>query len=154
MSQSNSAEVGYIYAMVSASMEGLYKIGCSTNHPLERAKQLSASTSAASPFYVAYHKRVSFPFQAEAAIHRALKDYRVNDSREFFMIKLSKVIETFDHFDALPENYVLDDGGSEYPWANLFSSFSDDGTARELNREERRACRELTTHLATGKMAH
>lgn len=132
------------------TMDGVFKIGCSTEHPIKRAAQLSAPASCISPFVVAYSKRVEFPFDAEAKIHRVLKDYRVNNSREFFMVSLDKIISCFDHFDELPEKASDDDGGTEYPWAWLFNSFPDDGSARELTKTERRACAELEWHLKHG----
>lgn len=148
-----SAERGYIYCMTSASMPDLYKIGASTNHPLERAKQLTMSTSAASPFFVAYHRHVIFPFQVEAVIHRILKEHRVNDSREFFMVPLARVIELFDKVEACPEcRDLLEE--EPLPWSELFSSFPDDGRPRELNDHEQELCADLAHKIRTGEIIH
>ena len=156
MTQPKSAEKGYIYCVHSAALPDLYKIGASTNHPLERARQLSMSTSAASPFFVAYHKHVAFPFQAEAKIHRLLKDYRVNESRESFKVPLARVIELFDAAESIPETPIaLDPVDLEpTPWAELFNSFPDDGSPRELTVDEQRMCRELASHIKSGNSVY
>ncbi len=149
-----SAAQGYIYALTNASMEGLYKVGCSTNHPLERARQLSASTSAASPFVVAYHKHVAFPFRAESAIHLALDQYRVNDSREFFRAPLHVIITEFDRCQETPEQRVALAAEMELPFSWLFSSFPDNEGGRDLTPAEQVLCRDLERRLHTGENVH
>jgi hypothetical protein len=150
-----SAATGYVYALVNSSMPGLVKIGCSTNHPLERARQLSASTSAATPFVVAFQRHISFPFRAEAAIHVALADYRINDSREFFRIPLHKAIEQIERFDEIPECAPRRNVEEmALPWAELFSSFRDDGSDRTLDEQEQALCRDLAHRLRTGQVIH
>lgn len=145
-----SASQGWVYCMISSSMEGLIKIGASTNHPLERARQLSASTSAATPFVLVYHKHVDFPFRVEAILHKKFDAYRVNNSREFFKLPLHKIIEEFDRFDETRETQWPAAELEPTPWAELFATFDDDNSARELTEDERFKCRQLEHKLGRG----
>ncbi len=79
-----------------------------------------------------------------------LDDYRVNSSREFFRLPLHKVIEAFDRFDPVPENRPPEEE-MDLPWSWLFSSFPDDGSARELTADEQMMCRELEQFQQSGK---
>lgn len=121
-------------------MPGLIKIGCSTKHPLDRAKQLSSTTAAAMPFIVAYHREVAAPFEVEALIHKLLNEYRVNEGREFFRMPLHEVVKVFDTFPELA-------GDVATPFAELFATFSDDGEGRELTLDEQELCRRLEYKL-------
>jgi len=50
-----SAPAGFLYAAICPGLDnGLIKIGATTRQPLERMRQLSASTGAPSPFVLAY----------------------------------------------------------------------------------------------------
>jgi len=141
MTESGESKVGYIYIAVSAGLaENVCKVGATTNNPLERARQLSASTSSALPFVIAYSRRVVNPFQVETSIHNQLEDYRVNESREFFNVPIYKVITLIEKFEEAPKSLR---GRVDTPYAELFAKFPDDGAARELTPEERMACRKL-----------
>jgi len=145
MNESES-KVGYVYIAISAGLaENICKVGATTNNPLERARQLSASTSSALPFVIAYSRRVANPFQVETSIHNQLEDYRVNDSREFFNVPIYKVITLIEKFEEAPES--LRGKRVETPFAELFAEFPDDGTARELTQEEKIACQKLNKIL-------
>jgi len=96
---------------------------------------------------------VAFPFQAEAEIHRRLDAYRTHDSREFFRLPLHMVIAEFDRFDWIPENRPSEQG-TEYPFAELFACFPDDGSPRELTTHETRLCSELAAHIREGGEFH
>jgi hypothetical protein len=137
-----SASEGHVYVMVNAGIPGLLKIGATIYDPLLRAKQLSASTSSPVPFVCAYHRKVRDPFVVEAALHRELDIYRVNDSREFFRLPLHEAISLLEQYDDIERStdYL-------YPFASLFASFPDDGSDRELTDDERAACRALDTQI-------
>lgn len=130
---------GTLYALTNASMPGLAKIGVTTDTAANRAKQLSAATASPTPFHVVYQKAVSDCNDAEAKVHAALADRRVNDGREFFEVSVYEAAVTMDRIC----------GGERYkpkpltPWAELFSSFPDDGGDRQLTPEERAKCRAL-----------
>lgn len=136
-----SAETGYVYLMVCAAMPDLVKVGCSTNDPLLRARQLSASTSAALPFTLAYSRHVNSPFQVEAALHRELDEYRVNDSREFFKVPLHQVITLVERYEEVGIPLSCDE--IDLSFSELFATFPDDGSPRFLTPSEQERCREL-----------
>lgn len=140
-----SAEKGFVYIMMNGAMPGLLKIGASTKHPLNRARELSAPTASAVPFVVAYHRYVADPFQVEAALHRLLDRYRANDSREFFRIELHKVVELLERYEEGRDLFYGDDVRT--PFAELFNTFPDDGSARSLNEDEQFKCRQLEHKL-------
>lgn len=133
---------GYIYIMSSASIPYL-KIGQTTDDPVVRAKQLSASTSAATPFHVAYARKVPDANLAERAIHVALAQYRVSDNREFFKVSLYEAARTLDAL--LIETFTMHDPPT--PYAELFASFAP-SESNELTPDEQRQCRVLGERLA------
>ena len=133
-------------------MPGLIKIGCSRAHPLERTRQLSASTSTPTPFVLAFHRRVRDPFGTEALIHQRLNEFRANESREFFRVSLRKAIEEIERFEEVVEEVAqMEDEVKKIPlpWAELFASFPDNGDPRELSESERARCRQLEEKLRT-----
>lgn len=141
-----SASQGVIYCLLNASFPGYVKVGCTTGTAIERARQLSASSGVPTPFVVAYHRFVADPFKVEALLHKILASYRVNDSREFFAIELYKVVELMDRFEEIE---VL----SETPFSDLFNTFPDDGSGRELTADEAAQCRALEARLYAGQTA-
>ena len=140
-----SAERGWIYVMGNVAYEGVYKIGASTNDPVNRASQLSAASGVPVPFTLVYQRKVDYPFQVEAALHRILAQYRINESREFFKVKLHKIIEYAERYDEVRDEFESDD--VDTPFARLFSTFDDDGSPRELTVAEQQRCRELEEKL-------
>lgn len=139
-----SAPIGYVYILTNPGLsEGILKIGCTIHPPLERARQLSASTSAPHPFALAYSRRVALPFQVESQIHEALDQYRINDSREFFKAPLHKVIQLMERYVEVKKEERVSAANMKLPWAELFATFPDDGEGRELTHEEQAKCQEL-----------
>ncbi len=145
-----SAETGFVYCMICAGIPGLIKIGASTKPPIERAKELSASTSAPLPFVLAYHRAVKSPFQVEAELHRILADCRTNDSREFFSIPLYKVIELLERYE---EDLDTIHPSIPTPFADLFATFPDDGSGRELTQDESQKCLDLFVQVARSRVS-
>lgn len=140
-------ETGYVYILSNPGlMEGTYKIGATLHDPVLRVAQLSASTGIPTPFQLVYFRRVQRPFLVESMLHSAFAAYRVNDSREFFKMPLAEIINEIEHFEAVPDD-VSDN--VETPWAELFASFPDDGTPRELDESERKLCADLGRKLKT-----
>jgi hypothetical protein len=150
-----SAEQGWIYCLSNPAFEA-YKIGASVHDPALRAKQLSASTSIPHPFTLVYSRRVQFPFTVEAAIHAALDDCRLNDSREFFSTPLRHIIELIEEYEELPDlkETVARDIDKDLHFSWLFASFPDDRSPRTLNEQEQGLCRDLERRLRTGEMIH
>lgn len=67
-------------------MDGIYKVGMTQKNPEERAKELSATTSVATPFIVIYKHRTHHPKELEYEVHKELENTnsRISDNREFF----------------------------------------------------------------------
>lgn len=140
-----SAEVGYVYLMVSPGLaEGVIKIGATIHDPVLRARQLS-TTSSPLPFVLAYSRRVEHPFKVEAALHRILDPHRISDEREFFKVPLHQAIELIERYEEVRAEFERDD--TETPFAKLFATFDQNGPP-ELTSEEQKKCRELEGKLA------
>ena len=149
--------------MINPAMPGLVKLGCSTCHPLERAKQLTSATASPTPFTVAYLRQVSDCNAAEALLHERFAECRVNDRREFFNTSVEAASFTMDKIAGF---YPCDEPMSSrpaahpyeksvkdmrFPWAELFASFPDDGGGRYLTEKEAYACEELEHSLAKSR---
>jgi hypothetical protein len=134
---------GFIYCVRCASHEAdVYKVGCTSTDVFERARQLTASTSSPTPFHVVHHRATSDANAAEARCHDLLDEYRLNDGREFFRAPLGVIIRIMDEVTGnVPKPIAT-------PWADLFGSFPDDGSDRELTEAEQTQCRELASRLA------
>lgn len=78
--------------MTNKSLQGLVKIGKTTNDPEVRAKQLS-TTGVPSPFKVYGYIKVYDLNETEKKIHRELSKYRKNKRREFFKLKPEEAIQ-------------------------------------------------------------
>lgn len=78
--------MGWVYVLINPSMPEIYKVGMTDRTPEERAKELSSSTSVATPFLVIYKQRTDYPKQLEYEVHKELEksNSRVNQNREFF----------------------------------------------------------------------
>lgn len=144
MSRISLGSSGWVYCAVSAAHPDLCKLGATTNDPLLRAKQLTASTSAPTPFTMAYTRWVKDVTAAEAALHEIFADRRVNEGREFFQVSVMEAVMAMDRVAG---------GDSEWahrpptPFAELFATFPDDGSGRQLSESEQRQCRELEARL-------
>lgn len=94
---------GYVYILRSPSVRGtdpvsggdvmLLKIGATRNHPIQRAKEVSAATGVAEPYRLAYYRDFADAFIAERLVHERFVKYRINKSREFFAAPIDDVIE-------------------------------------------------------------
>lgn len=146
MSKIPIGEKGYVYAM-SCGWPNMLKIGVTTDLPVERARQLTASTSSPSPFVVVYSRQVADCNLVEEILHERFSDRRVNAKREFFNVSLEEVARSMDQ---LAKMYPYIGAGSaarmSLPWSELFATFDQDGPP-ELTPEERRKCRELAAQL-------
>jgi hypothetical protein len=88
---------GYIYLMRNASHEiDIFKIGLTRLDPKIRAKQLSSTTSSPDKFLVANEWETTDCILAEKLIHDQLRNYRLNDSREFFKVPYNIAIDTIN----------------------------------------------------------
>ena len=84
--------LGYVYILVNPSMPGLVKIGKTSKHPSERARELQ-QTGIPTPFLVAYHAYVGDMDFVEREMHSRLSEYREASNREFFKIEPTTAID-------------------------------------------------------------
>ena len=152
---------GFVYLLTSNRLPNLVKIGATRKHPLQRAKELGAGTGVPEPFLLAYFRDYSDCFTAESLIHQTFEVTRVNENREFFEVDIDEVIEYMDglaqssEYKELVSEGII--GGTHEqrpvarrgsmdpptPLAELFATFPDDGSPRELTIEEQAKCRAL-----------
>lgn len=86
---------GWIYVMRTAMHRGdIFKVGLTRRHPEERADELSRQTNAPDRFFVLCQWPAGDCARAEALVHAALAERRLNDRREFFEIPLRQLIST------------------------------------------------------------
>ena len=75
---------GTIYCLTNRSIPGLVKIGRTRGDPALRAAKIGGATGVPTPFEIAWSVPVRDMDAAEAALHEAVSDRRVNARREFF----------------------------------------------------------------------
>lgn len=87
---------GYLYALANESMPGVFKVGCTSRNPFERAKELR-TTGVPTPFFVVATILVPDMRLAEASAHAllALRGERVDGNREFFATTLPEIMQAF-----------------------------------------------------------
>ena len=77
--------MGCVYILKNPAMPDLIKIGYTNRTAEERATELyEGVTGVPKPFVVAYKQDCEDPQKLEAAVHRKLANYRINEYREFF----------------------------------------------------------------------
>lgn len=88
---------GVVYILSNPSFQDdVFKIGWSMRSADHRARDLFGHTGVPERFTVEYEKQVFCPEFAEYQIHEALKDFRLNTSREFFRLQIETAIEVVD----------------------------------------------------------
>lgn len=93
---------GFVYFAVNASMPDIVKIGTSCKHPRVRLAELSGATGCPQPFELIAFFDHENAARVEAAIHKDLEDFRVNDRREFFDVPLVEVFFQILQFNPEP----------------------------------------------------
>ena len=84
---------GYIYFLTNEAMPGLYKIGSTTKSVEERMAELYNSSAVPVKFKCELKIYVPECKEGEFLIHEALKEYRVNQNREFFRVDMDVIME-------------------------------------------------------------
>ena len=88
-----SSNQNFIYVMSNQSLpNNTYKIGWTSILPEERAEELS-STGVLYDFKVVYQKKFKNAEKIEGVIHNHFKNFRLRKNREFFEVKLNKIIK-------------------------------------------------------------
>lgn len=111
------ASYGFVYVLTNAAMPGIVKIGFTERSPRARADELSGSTSVPCAFQVYSYVETEDPQASERAVHLALAEHRVSQSREFFRMP------AWDAHIAIC-NY------SQYIAESVSSSYDDDSRAQ------------------------
>lgn len=104
------SNIGFVYVMHNPAMNGIYKIGFTMRSPHARALELSASTGVPLGYEIVYYGEIEEPASIEAEIHESLAEFRLNESREFFRVKLAKIMSVIDGLD----EWLSEFRGSEY----------------------------------------
>ena len=93
-----------IYIMSNPSLSGMVKIGYTGKEIEIRQKALSKATGIPTPFKVEYIYRVhGRGMELEREIHSYLKEFRLNNEREFFEIGIKQAVEAIKE---IGKNYV------------------------------------------------
>ena len=94
----------WVYVLSNESQPGMYKIGYTSHEDVDkRVKQLSRSTSVATPFKLEWAFRCFNAERLEGEVHTTLKGHRISKDREFFAISLNEAKETIED---LGQKYV------------------------------------------------
>ena len=87
----------WVYVLSNKSQPGMYKIGYTSHDDVDkRVKQLSRSTSVATPFTLEWAFRCFNAERLEGEVHKKLQGYRIAKDREFFAISLNEAKETVE----------------------------------------------------------
>ena len=87
----------WIYILSNESQPGMYKIGYTSQEDVEtRVKQLSRSTSVATPFFLEWAFKCFNAGKLEQEIHDKLRGHRISSNKEFFAISLNEARETIE----------------------------------------------------------
>lgn len=99
---------GYVYILINGLMPDVLKVGMTTLHPNERAKQLR-TTGVPVHFTVAYYEEFDDCEYAEKKMHDCLEKYRTSSDREFFSCPLKVAISFLQELKlSQPNNHNLD----------------------------------------------
>ena len=94
----------WVYILSNKSQPGMYKIGYTSHEDVDqRVKQLSRSTSVATPFHLEWAFRCFNAERLEGEVHKKLQGHRISKDREFFAISLNEAKETIED---LGQKYV------------------------------------------------
>ena len=80
----------WVYILSNPTTPNLLKIGYTKLDPDIRAKQISNATGVALPYKVEWAFKCFNGEQLEGEVHNYLREYRVNNNREFFEVELSE----------------------------------------------------------------
>lgn len=98
-------EVGYVYVMTNEHIPNLIKIGMTTRTPDERSSELS-STGVPGRWSVEYSIFVPNCEKIEKKVHKALKEFRLSEDREFFKVEICSAIEVIEsHSKSMTEHF-------------------------------------------------
>lgn len=90
-------KIGWIYVARNPSfIDPVFKVGESSRPPFARIEDLSSSTSVYRAFELAHFVHVAHRDIAEKWAHDALKEFRINPRKEFFLAPLPVVVKALE----------------------------------------------------------
>lgn len=94
------SKAGWVSIIRDSFREGILKIGYAGYDLVDRIRGLNRSTSIPLPFEFLFGVKCRKPRLVEQRTHRILKEYRVNQSKEFFIAPPGIIKETIFRADA------------------------------------------------------
>lgn len=91
------ASYGFVYVLTNRCMPNVYKIGYTDRSPIQRAEELSSSTSIPAEFDVFYYIECENPRIVESDLHARFYENRISENREFFDFTIKEI-----HLDLIP----------------------------------------------------
>lgn len=89
---------GFVYVLGHELMEGVFKIGMTSQTPLKRCDELSSGTAIPSPFDLLFYIEVDEPLAVEREFHDEFDDHRISENREFFRANIIDIHKAFDKY--------------------------------------------------------
>jgi hypothetical protein len=93
----------WVYILTNPAMEGMVKIGYTTNDPHTRAEQISRGTGVPMGYEVAWAYKCYKGERIEKEVHKYFKKQRVSPTREFFRVTLDEAKQIIEQ---IGEKYV------------------------------------------------
>jgi hypothetical protein len=93
----------WVYILSNPTTPNLLKIGYTKLDPDTRAAQISRATGVALPYKVEWAFKCFNGEQLEGEVHNYLREYRVNNNREFFEVEVNEAKKAVMK---LGENYI------------------------------------------------
>jgi hypothetical protein len=97
-------EKGTVYALSNPAMAHLLRVGYTKRDDIEQRITELSNTSVPFRFQLECSVEVYNASQAESVIHKMLKPFRVNDSREFFSVDVKFVKDIFNTIENKPSS--------------------------------------------------
>ena len=94
--ETSSDDIGIVYVLTNPAMEGLVKIGKTTQNDVTVRLSQLYTTGVPLPFDCKYAVKVADMTQVENALHLAFDPHRVNPRREFFKIEADQARAILD----------------------------------------------------------
>lgn len=101
---------GFVYLISNFAMPGIYKIGMSERAPHQRLQELSSATCVPMPFQLLCYIEVADCRAVEGGFHQQLCDFRLSNSREFFVFHPENMLFVVGAFKYSPHALAYAEG--------------------------------------------
>lgn len=146
---------GFVYILSNKSMPGIYKIGCTSRSPVERASQL-CTTGVPTPFQVEYYINIENYTYIEKQVHKVLHQY--NFGKEFFkydlykcILEIRKIASNYSYTENFSSQYIkaqVDGKGEEYIQEERRKKELEDEKKRKQEEKRKEDEKRTTNYLA------